>query len=110
MALMSSISRGSLRAVAFMAPASLHQPPGKAVVRWPIGRGSEALTAGPAVPGDLLAELLPIVGELSEILDRDTLLPTIADKVRRIVDYRILDIFLPEPDGSLVPAHIEGYA
>ncbi len=80
------------------------------MVRCPIVRGSELLKAGPPVPGDLLAELLPIVGELSEILDRDTLLPTIADKVRRIVDYKILDIFLPEPDGSLFPAHIEGYA
>ena len=54
--------------------------------------------------GELLAELLPIVGEINAVLDPDELLPTIARQLRRIVDYRILDIFLPEADGTLVPA------
>jgi sigma-B regulation protein RsbU (phosphoserine phosphatase) len=61
-----------------------------------------------ALSGDVLAELLPIVGEINEILDPEALLPTIAQKVRRILDYKILDIFLPGADGSLVPAHVEG--
>jgi sigma-B regulation protein RsbU (phosphoserine phosphatase) len=59
--------------------------------------------------GDALAELLPIVAEINEVLDPEALLPKIAEKVRRILDYRILDIFLPAPDGSLLPAHVEGY-
>ena len=62
-----------------------------------------AVNAGPALPGQLLAELLPIVGEISAVLDPDELLPAIARQLRRIVDYRILDIFLPEPD-DLLPA------
>jgi phosphoserine phosphatase RsbU/P len=63
----------------------------------------------PAMPGQLLAELLPIVGEISAVLDPDELLPAIARQLRRVVDYRILDIFLPEADGTLVPAFVEGY-
>jgi len=63
----------------------------------------------PARPGQLLAELLPIVGEISAVLDPGELLPRIAQQLRRIVDYRILDIFLPDPDGTLVPAFVEGY-
>jgi sigma-B regulation protein RsbU (phosphoserine phosphatase) len=59
---------------------------------------------------DLLGELLGIVAEISAVLDPDELLPTIARKLRRIVNYRILDIFLPEPDGTLRPAFVEGYA
>jgi sigma-B regulation protein RsbU (phosphoserine phosphatase) len=68
------------------------------------------LRSGPALPGDLLAELLPILGEISEILDPDALLPAIARKLRRVVDYKILDIFLPQADGALTPAYMEGYA
>jgi len=49
------------------------------------------------------------VGEVNSVLDPDELLPAIARKLRRIVDYRILDIFLPDPEGFLVPAHVEGY-
>lgn len=64
---------------------------------------------GPPLPGDLLAELLPIVREISAVLDQEKLLPAIAQHLRRIVDYRILDIFLPDADGSLVPALVEGY-
>ena len=69
---------------------------------------SDAKTS-PARPGQLLAELLPIVGEISAVLDPEALLPAIARQLRRIVDYRILDIFLPEADGTLVPALVEGY-
>jgi len=54
--------------------------------------------------------VLEIAGEISAVLDPDELLPTIARKLRRIVNYRILDIFLPEPDGTLKPALVEGYA
>jgi sigma-B regulation protein RsbU (phosphoserine phosphatase) len=64
---------------------------------------------GPPLPGELLADLLPLVGELNAVLDPDELLSAIARQIRRIVDYRILDIFLPQPDGSLVPALMEGY-
>ena len=67
------------------------------------------ISAKPALPGQLLAELLPIVGEISAVLDPGELLPAIAQQLRRIVDYRILDIFLPEADGTLVPAFVEGY-
>jgi phosphoserine phosphatase RsbU/P len=67
------------------------------------------VNARPALPGQLLAELLPIVGEISAVLDYKELLPTIARQLRRIVDYRILDIFVPEADGTLVPAFVEGY-
>jgi sigma-B regulation protein RsbU (phosphoserine phosphatase) len=66
-----------------------------------------AKTSPPA--GKLLGELLPIVAEISGVLDPEQLLPAIAGQLRRIVDYRILDIFLPEPDGTLVPAYVEGY-
>ena len=68
-----------------------------------------SVNARPALPGQLLAELLPIVGEISAVLDPDELLPAIARQLRRIVDYRILDIFLPEADGTLLPAFVEGY-
>jgi hypothetical protein len=62
----------------------------------------------PPLPGELLADLLALVGEINAVLDPDELLPTIARKLRRIVDYRILDIFLPDPEGFLAPAHVEG--
>jgi sigma-B regulation protein RsbU (phosphoserine phosphatase) len=64
---------------------------------------------GPPLPGELLADLLELVGEINGVLDPDELLPAIARKLRRIVDYRILDIFLPDHEGSLAPAHVEGY-
>ena len=64
---------------------------------------------GPPLPGEVLAELLPIVREINAVLDPEKLLPAIAQHLRRIVDYRILDIFLPEADGTLVPALVEGY-
>ncbi len=71
---------------------------------------SDTVKPGPPLPGELLAELLPLVGEINAVLDPDELLSAIARKLRRIVDYRILDIFLPQPDGTLTPAFVEGYA
>ncbi len=64
---------------------------------------------GPPLPGEILAELLPIVGEINAVLDPDELLPAIALQVRRIVDWKILDIFLPGPDDTLAPALVRGY-
>ncbi len=64
---------------------------------------------GPPLPGELLAELLALLGEINAVLDPEKLLPAIAQQLRHIVNYQILDIFLPEPDGSLAPAFIEGY-
>jgi len=58
---------------------------------------------------DRLADLLPIIVEINAVLDPEELLPAIAQKLRRIVDYKILDIFLPGKDGTLTPAYIEGY-
>jgi sigma-B regulation protein RsbU (phosphoserine phosphatase) len=57
----------------------------------------------------ILEELLPIVGEVNSVLDPEALFPTIARLLRRIIDYRILDIFVGQPDGSLVPAYYVGY-
>jgi len=65
--------------------------------------------ANPLLSSDLLAELLAIVADINAVLEPDELLPTIADRLRRIVSYRILDIFLPEKDGSLRPALVLGY-
>jgi sigma-B regulation protein RsbU (phosphoserine phosphatase) len=59
--------------------------------------------------GDVLAELLHVVGELSAVLDPQELLDAIADRVRRLVDCKVLDIYLPEPDGFLAPALEVGY-
>jgi phosphoserine phosphatase RsbU/P len=78
------------------------------VLPWRVLPASDAKTS-PAVAGQLLGELLPIVAEISGVLDPEELLPAIARQLRRIVDYRILDIFLPEKDGTLVPAYVEGY-
>jgi sigma-B regulation protein RsbU (phosphoserine phosphatase) len=64
---------------------------------------------GPALPGELLAELLSLVGEIGSVLDPDELFPTIARCVRRIVDYSILEIVLPNDDDVLVPAYVDGY-
>ena len=55
----------------------------------------------PALSSQLLAELLPIVRNVSAVLDPEELAPTIARELRRVVDYRFLDVFLPRPDGSL---------
>jgi sigma-B regulation protein RsbU (phosphoserine phosphatase) len=63
----------------------------------------------PTLPGELLVDLLSLVGEINSVLDPRELHPTIARCVRRIVDYRILEIVLPDDEGHLVPAHVEGY-
>lgn len=63
----------------------------------------------PAPSGTLLAEVLSLVGEINAVLDPDELFPTIARCVRRIADYQILEILLPDESGSLLPAHVEGY-
>ncbi len=68
-----------------------------------------ALKPSPPLPGALLADLLSVVREVNAVLEPARLLPTIAQQVRRLVDYHILDIFLPDAEGLLVPAHIEGY-
>jgi sigma-B regulation protein RsbU (phosphoserine phosphatase) len=69
----------------------------------------EASTRELTLSSDRLADLLPIIVEISAVLDPEELLPAIAQKLRRIVDYTILDIFLPEKDGVLKPAYVEGY-
>ena len=69
---------------------------------------SKAVKPAPALRSDVLADLLPIVSEINAVLDPDALLRTIAAQVRRIVNYRIMDIFLPEADGALVPRLVEG--
>jgi sigma-B regulation protein RsbU (phosphoserine phosphatase) len=63
----------------------------------------------PPLPGELLVDLLSLVGEINSVLDPEELHSTIARCVRRIVDYRILEIVLPDDEGCLVPAHVEGY-
>jgi sigma-B regulation protein RsbU (phosphoserine phosphatase) len=50
------------------------------------------------------------VGEINSVLDPEELHSTIARCVRRLVEYRILEIVLPDDEGYLVPAHVEGYA
>lgn len=57
----------------------------------------------------ILEELLPIVGEVNAVLDPEELFPTIARELRRIIDYRILDIFVTQADGTLAPAYYVGY-
>ena len=74
--------------------------------RVPDPDGSETATP---LPGELLAELLGIVGEVGAVLDPEELHPTIARCVRRIVDYKILEILLPDDEDVLVPAFVEGY-
>mgnify|MGYP001581845740 CR=1 FL=1 len=76
---------------------------------FPVASGTKLKTS-PPLPGELLAELLPLVGEVNAVLDPEKLLPAIAQQLRRIVDYQILDIFLPQPDGSLAPAFVAGYS
>jgi sigma-B regulation protein RsbU (phosphoserine phosphatase) len=65
-------------------------------------------TAAP-LPGEVRADLLAIVGDVAGVLEPEELFHVIAQRLRRIVDYRILDIFLPDREGFLAPAHVEGY-
>jgi sigma-B regulation protein RsbU (phosphoserine phosphatase) len=64
--------------------------------------------AAAGLRSEVLAELLPIVREINAVLEPEALLRTIAEQVRHIVDYHIIDIFLPGPDGVLVPRLVEG--
>ena len=66
------------------------------------------MTSAP-LPGEVLADLLAIVGDIAGVLEPDELFHVIAQRLRRIVDSRILDIFLPDAEGFLAPAHVEGY-
>jgi sigma-B regulation protein RsbU (phosphoserine phosphatase) len=50
-----------------------------------------------------------MVEEISGVLDPDQLFPVIARQLRRLVDYHVLEILLPEADGTLVPAFVDGY-
>ncbi|HET7290956.1 MAG TPA: GAF domain-containing protein [Vicinamibacteria bacterium] len=69
---------------------------------------SKGAPPAPPLTGDTLAQLLPLVREVSSVLDPEALLPTIARQLKRIIDYRFLDIFLPQDDGSLAPAFVDG--
>lgn len=69
-----------------------------------------ALSTTTAPQLNVLAEILPIIAEINEVLDLDSLLPKIAGALRRVLDYRFLDIFLVQPDGDLAPALVEGYS
>ena len=81
------------RAASLMARPSLHPwqaPwPRASMLRGPVARRE----AGPPFPGELLAELLPLVGEINAVLDPDELLPAIARQAaadRRLPDPRHL--------------------
>src|SRR5437879_8211141 len=100
---MSSNSIGSGSVLTVLMDMSLYVLPSSVL------RSPESVEKSPLLPGALLAELLPIVGEIGSVLDPDELLPTIARQLRRVVDYKPLDIFLPDKDGSLVPAFVDGY-
>jgi sigma-B regulation protein RsbU (phosphoserine phosphatase) len=69
---------------------------------------SNSVEPTPAFPSDVLSELLPIVREINAVLDPDALLRTIAAQVRRIVNYSVMDIFLPDADGVLSARLVEG--
>lgn len=56
----------------------------------------------PSPAGEPLGELLAVVAEISSVLDVAELVPTIERQLRRLVDYESIDVFRPEPDGSLV--------
>ena len=70
---------------------------------------ASALKSHPPLPGEILADLLKVVREIGAVLDPDALLPAIAAQLKRIVNYKILDIFLPGKDGLLFPAYVDGY-
>src|SRR5512143_526739 len=110
---MSSISSGSLSGAASMGTPSVHPrraPPRRAAAPRVLAcRVIPDTKSGAPLPGEVLADLLAIVGDVAGILEPDELFHVIAQRLRRIVDYRILDIFLPDAEGFLAPAHVEGY-
>ena len=69
---------------------------------------SKGAPPAPPLSSEVLAQLLPVVREVSSVLDPEALLPTIAQQLKRIVDYKFLDIFLPQEDGMLTAAFVEG--
>src|SRR4029450_8167077 len=88
--LMSSISRGrrsgsaGIRRV-YPGDPPPGRPPGRPMLLWGVLPSFDAKTSPPA--GQLLGELLPIVAEISAVLDPEQLLPAIAGQPRRIVAY-----------------------
>jgi sigma-B regulation protein RsbU (phosphoserine phosphatase) len=84
------------------------RPWGAGVLASPVAERRRKRATAP-LPGELLAELLALVGDVNRVLDPDALLPAIARNLRRIVDYRVLDIFLPDAESWLAPAYVEGY-
>src|SRR5881409_3291560 len=86
---MSSISMGSVSGLTAVMVTSLY------VLPFSVLRSPESVKKSPLLPGALLAELLPIVGEIGAVLDPDALLPTIARQLRRVVDYKLLDSSSP---------------
>jgi len=62
------------------------------------------------VPGEILGELLPLVREISSVLDPDELFPVISTQLRRLIDYESLALFRRAEDGSLVAVHRTGPA
>jgi phosphoserine phosphatase RsbU/P len=79
------------------------------VLPWPVLPVPQSPRKRITLETKVLEELLPIVAEVTSVLDPDELLPTIARLLRRLIDYRILDIFLAQPDGTLTPAYFIGY-
>jgi phosphoserine phosphatase RsbU/P len=63
----------------------------------------------PSCPDDVIGRVLPIVREINAVLDPETLLTDIARKLRQLIDFAFLGIYLAEPDGTLRAAHTEGY-
>src|SRR5512143_1874055 len=110
---MSSISSGSLSGAASMGTPSVHPrraPPRRAAAPRVLAcRVIPDTKTGAPLPGEVLADLLAIVGDIAGVLEPDELFHVIAQRLRRIIDYRILDIFLPDAEGYLAPAHVEGY-
>ena len=64
---------------------------------------------GPSCSDDVIGEVLPIVREINAVLDPQTLLADVARKLKRLIDFAFLGIFLTDPDGRLRVAHTEGY-
>src|SRR3989304_590989 len=91
-ALMSSISSGSLSGASLIAGRSVHRPkePRRACVLTCSVPRPPGVETGPPLPGELRADLLARVGEINAVLDPE-------------------ELFVPGEEGLLVPAHVEGY-